>query len=228
LVDVRLFRHGPLASSSALTFLSGAGLYGGMVLLPLYWQDVRGASALSAGLLLAPQGIGALLSRPLAGGLSDKIGARSVAFAGFAIVGIATVPFALASATTNKWYLMAALLVRGFGLATVSIPLSAAAFIGLKRDEIPDAGIISRIAQQVGGSFGVAVLAVILDAALRNLGTHASSAARAATAFDQAFWWAVGFTAVALVLSLRLPGGAQPPESAPTNQDEAVTAPDTI
>jgi len=116
------------------------------------------------------------------------------------------VPFALASSTTNQWLLMAALLVRGFGLAAVTIPLSAAGFIGLRRDEIPHAGIITRIAQQVGGSFGAAVLAVILDAALRNLDTHPRTAAHAAAAFNQAFWWAVGFTAAALVLSLMLPG----------------------
>jgi EmrB/QacA subfamily drug resistance transporter len=213
LVDVRLLAHGPLASASALTFLSGAALYGGMVLLPLYWQDVRGADALRAGLLLAPQGIGALLSRPLAGGLSDRIGARWVAFTGFAIVGLATVPFALASATTSEWFLMGVLVVRGLGLAAVMIPLSAAAFAGLQRDEIPDAGVITRVAQQVGGSFGVAVLAVILDAALRDAGPHPGSAARAAMAFDQAFWWAVGFTAVALGLSLMLPG--RPPRPLP-------------
>ncbi len=87
-----------------------------------------------------------------------------------------------------------------------SIPLQAAAFVGLQRDEIPHAGIISRVAQQVGGSFGVAVLAVILDAALRHLGTDSPSAAQSSTAFDQAFWWAVGFTGLALVLSLMLPG----------------------
>ena len=203
LVDVRLLTHRPLASASALTFLSGAALYGGMVLLPLYWQEVRGTDALRAGLLLAPQGIGALLSRPLAGGLSDRIGARWVAFSGFAIIGVATVPFALASASTSDWYLMAVLVARGFGLAAVMIPLSAAAFTGLRRDQIPHAGIITRVAQQLGGSFGVAVLAVILDTALRNVGTHPSSAA---SAFNQAFWWAVGFTALALVLSLMLPG----------------------
>ena len=211
LVDVRLFAHGPLASASLLTFLSGAALYGGMLLLPLYWQDVRGVDALRAGLLLAPQGIGALLSRTLAGGLTDRIGARWVAFTGFAIVGLATVPFALASATTSEWFLMAVLVVRGFGLAAVMIPLTSAAFIGLRRDEIPHAGIITRVAQQIGGAFGVAVLAVILDAALRGLGLHPGSAAQAATAFDQAFWWSVGFTAVALVLSLLLPGRAPRP-----------------
>jgi MFS family permease len=206
LVDVRLFAHGPLASASVLTLLSGAALYGGMVLLPLYFQDVRRADALRAGLLVAPLGIGALLSRPLAGGLTDKVGARWVAFTGFLIVGLATVPFALASATTNEWFLMAVLRLRGFGLATVMIPLSAVAFDGLRHDEIAHAGIITRVAQQLAGSFGVAVLAVILDTALAKLGMHSGSGAQAVTAFDQAFWWAVGFTGVALVLSLVLPG----------------------
>jgi EmrB/QacA subfamily drug resistance transporter len=205
LVDVRLFRHGPLASASVLTLLSGAALYGGAVLLPLYFQDVRGSDALRAGLMVAPLGIGALLSRPLAGGLTDRIGARWVALAGFAIVGLGTIPFALATATTNEWFLMAVLLVRGFGLAAVMIPLSAVAFDGLQHGEIPHAGIITRVAQQLGGSFGVAVLAVILDAALRNLGGHSGPTATA-TAFDQAFWWAAGFTAVAFVLSMMLPG----------------------
>jgi hypothetical protein len=127
---------------------------------------------------------------------------------GFAIVGIGTIPFALASPTTNEWYLMAVLVVRGFGLAAVMIPLSAVAFEGLLHEEIPHAGIITRVAQQLGGSFGVAILAVILDNALRNLGTHSGSSGSAATAFDQAFWWAVGFTGVAFVLSLMLPGHA--------------------
>jgi len=206
LVDVRLFAHLPLASSSVLTLLSGAALYGGAILLPLYWQEVRGADALRAGLLVAPLGVGALLSRPLAGGLTDKIGARWVACTGFAIVAIGTIPFAFATATTNEWFLMAVLLVRGFGLAAVMIPLSAVAFDGLKHDEIPHAGIITRVAQQLGGSFGIAILTVVLGAALRNLGAHSDSSAQTATAFDQAFWWAVGFTIIALVLSLMLPG----------------------
>ena len=80
LVDVRLFAHRSVASASALLFLSGAALYGAMLLLPLYFQDVRGADALGAGLLLVPQGLGALLSRSLAGRLTDTIGARWVAW----------------------------------------------------------------------------------------------------------------------------------------------------
>ncbi|MFC4501315.1 MULTISPECIES: MDR family MFS transporter [Streptomyces] len=222
LVNIKLLAHRPLASASASLFLSGAALYGGMALLPLYWQQVRGADALQAGLLVAPLGIGALLSRPLAGGLSDRIGAKWVAFTGFAIVGLSTVPFALASTTTNKWFLMGVLVVRGFGLAAVSIPLQVAAFVGLRREQIPHAGIITRITQQIGGSFGVAVLAVILDAALHH---HPGSATQAARAFDQAFWWAAGFAALSLLLSLLLPGRT-PTEA--VKQPEAITSPETV
>lgn len=202
LVDVRLFSHRPVASASALLFLTGASLYGAMLLLPLYFQEVRGTDALGAGLLLAPQGIGTLLSRSIAGRLTDRFGARWVSVIGFAIVGVATIPFAFVSPNTNEWMLMGALVVRGFGLGAVMIPLMTVAFVGLERPDVPHASILTRIAQQVGGSFGVALLAVILQGAA--LGAHGLDGI--ADAFDQAFWWAIGFTGLAVVLSLLLPG----------------------
>jgi hypothetical protein len=76
------------------------------------------------------------------------------------------VPFALAGAATSDWGLMAALVVRGAGLGAVTLPVFATAFQGLDRGQIPDASIIIRTAQQVGGSFGSAVLALILVGAL--------------------------------------------------------------
>src|SRR6202167_4540714 len=67
LVEIRLLAKRSVASSSAALFFSGFSLYGAMLLLPLFYQDVRGATALTAGILLVPQGIGAVLSRNLAG-----------------------------------------------------------------------------------------------------------------------------------------------------------------
>lgn len=189
LVDVRLLRHWPLASASLLLFLSGITLYGAMLLLPLYFQDLRGLSALQAGLLLIPQGLGTLGSRALAGKLSDAMGARWLVVAGFLIVLLGTLPFGFADATTNQWWLMAALLVRGAGMGVVTIPLMALGFRGLARAEVPDASIITRIATQVGGSFGASVLVVILAGAAAG----ASSTAEAAGAFQTSFWWAIGF-----------------------------------
>jgi EmrB/QacA subfamily drug resistance transporter len=201
LVDLQLFRNRALTMSSLLMFLTGVALYGAMLLLPLYWQQVRGESALGAGLLLAPQGVGALASRTVAGRLTDSIGGRWVAVVGFALMTVATVPFALATSTTSTWWLMGVLVVRGLAVGAVFIPLMTGAYLGLERSQVPDASIVTRIAQQLGGSFGVAVLAVILV----NATAASQGANRLSVGFDHAFWWATGFTAVATVLSLLLP-----------------------
>lgn len=207
LLDVRLLAGRPLALSSATLFLSGIVLYGAMLLLPLYWQELRRESVLTAALLLIPQGVGSLLTRTLAGRLTDAVGARWVAAAGFAVTGLGTVPFAFADERTSVWWLGAVLLVRGMGLGTVLIPVMTVAYTGLDHARIPQASMITRIGQQLGGSFGTAVLAVVLERKL-DVG--------AAAAFDTAFWWAVAFCAAAVGLSLLLPGATAPdPAAAP-------------
>ncbi|MGK5683059.1 MDR family MFS transporter [Actinoplanes sp. URMC 104] len=206
LVDLQVLRSRPTWAATALMFLSGASLYGAMLLLPLYWQQLHGTDALTAGLLLIPQGVGSLLSRTVAVRLLDRIGARAVSIAGFAVVGLATVPFAL---TDNRAALLAALFVRGLGLGTVIIPLMAVAFVGLSHDEVPHASIVTRIAQQVGGSAGVALLAVVLA-------TSATRTGSPAAAFDVAFWWTVGFTGVAVLVSFVLPGRVDLAAAPPT------------
>jgi EmrB/QacA subfamily drug resistance transporter len=212
LVDLLLLRHWPLASASLLLFLSGITLYGAMLLLPLYFQELRGTTVLEAGLLLIPQGLGTFASRSLAGKLSDSMGARWLAAGGFLVTLLGTLPFAFAGADTNEWWLMAALFVRGIGLGAVTVPLMALGFRGLARNEVPDASIITRIATQVGGSFGSAVLAVILTGAV----AAATTPATLAGAFQQSFWWAVGFTVAGMLISLALPGKVPAAAPAPT------------
>jgi EmrB/QacA subfamily drug resistance transporter len=208
LVDIRLLRHRSVWSASSLLFLSGIAAYGIMLLLPLYLQQLRGADVLAAGLFLVPQGLGTLASRTLAGGLTDKIGARWVGVAGFAFVGLATIPFAFSTATTNEWYLMGVLFVRGFGLGAVVLPLMVASYQDLEKAEIPHSSIITRTAQQLGGSFGTAILAVVLQSAL--VANASKGTSGAADAYDQAFWWSIGFAALATLLALALPGRAKP------------------
>src|SRR5262249_46542302 len=74
LVDLRLFKNHVFTNSSVTLVLMIISVFGGMLLFPLYLQNVRGESALDSGLLLAPQGLGAMLVMPLAGRLTDKIG----------------------------------------------------------------------------------------------------------------------------------------------------------
>ncbi len=207
LVDLRLFRVRSFSAASALLFLAGLSIYGGMLLLPLYYQAARGDSALGAGLLMIPQGVGSLLPRTLAGRLTDKIGARLVVLAGTVLAAAGTVPFALAGPRPDDLLLVAALLVRGAGLGTATIAVMAGAFTGLAPGQVPSASSVTRIVQFVGGSFGAAVLvAVILGGQVAGLAAGAG-AAGLASAFGTAFWWCVGFTAVALVPALFLSSG---------------------
>ncbi|MDQ0777176.1 EmrB/QacA subfamily drug resistance transporter [Streptomyces aurantiacus] len=201
LVDVRLFRYRPLAASATLLFLSGITLYGAMLLLPLYFQQVRGTDALGAGLFLIPQGVGTFLSRTRAGKLTDRIGARQVSVIGFAVVAASTLPFAFVTGSTNEVWLMAVLLLRGIGLGAVTIPLMTVAYVGMERADVPHASVIARIATQVGGSFGTAVLAVVLHSATGD----GTTPHELAIGFDHAFWWATGFAAAGILLSLLLP-----------------------
>jgi hypothetical protein len=98
------------------------------------------------------------------------------------------------------------LVVRGIGLGAVTIPVMASAYIGLDRMEVPHASMITRTAQQIGGSFGTAVLAVILERAVAG---HASEGLGGVAAYDVAFWWSIALTVAAVVLALWLP--ARPP-----------------
>jgi MFS family permease len=203
LVNVRLLRVRSVGVSSAALFLTGACLYGAMFLLPLYYQELRGYDVLDAALLLIPQGVGSLLTRTVAGRLTDRIGARAVGVAGFALTALATVPFALAGPDTSVWWLGAVQLVRGLGLGTVLIPVMTVAFADIDPADMPDASMITRISQQVGGSFGVAIGAVVLESAVTGGHTLAHG-------FGQAFWWTVGFTVVAALASFFLPGRRPP------------------
>jgi EmrB/QacA subfamily drug resistance transporter len=216
LVDIRLLGVRSVGSSSAVLFLSGFALYGAMLLLPLYYLEVRGVTALTAGLMLVPQGIGTLVSRQIAGPLTDRIGARSIAAVGFLIVAAATVPFCFVTATTNDWMLAACLLIRGVGLGAVTMPVMTAAYVGLEHAQVAHSTVLTRIAQQLGGSFGTAVLAVILEYAVT-----VDGATDVVGAFHTAFWWATGFALIAMALCTWLPGRRQVQAAAAARRADA-------
>jgi EmrB/QacA subfamily drug resistance transporter len=203
LVNIRVLRIPSFAAAAGVFLLAGLSLYGPLLLLGLYYQEVQGKSALITGLLLAPQGIGSLLPRTLAGELTDRVGPRLVVIPGLALTVLGTLAFALAGSAPSDWLLSASLIVRGAGLGAVTIAVMAGAFQGVPHQEVPDASTMMRIVQQVGGSFGAAVLAVILASQLAD---HAVlTAAVRVAAFDTSFWWAIGFTVLALAPALLLP-----------------------
>jgi hypothetical protein len=99
------------------------------------------------------------------------------------------------------------------------MPLMVAGYIGLDKAQIPHASVLTRTAQQIGGSFGTAVLAVILEDAI------AAHHGALADGFHVAFWWSVGFAVVGVLLSLWLPGAQRtPPAPAAPGTQPALAA----
>lgn len=186
LIDLRLFGTRSFAASCALLFLSGLSMYGALLLLPLYYQQERGLSVVQAGLLLAPQGFGSLLARG-SGMLADRFGSRPVVLAGIVLTALGTAPFAFG--TTSEAVHIIALVVRGAGLSTATIAVMVGAYRDLRPEQVPDASSVTRIVQQVGGSFGAAVLAMILQR----------------QGMADAFGWTVAFAVLAVVPALMIP-----------------------
>ena len=196
-------------------------LFGSLILIPLYYQVVRHAGPLQIGLLLAPRGIGAALALPLAGSLTDKIGARSVASAGMIIAMLGTLAYTQVGPRTSDGYLAVALLVIGAGIGATITPSMAAAFQTVSRAETPRAASALNTIQRIGGAIGTTLFAIILQhtitanlpghrggtAAIATLSQHAPvhTAAALAAAFGTTFWVAVGLIAAALVPALLLP-----------------------
>jgi EmrB/QacA subfamily drug resistance transporter len=195
LLNVRLYQKATFSSASIAMFCIGAALFGGMILLPLYWQTVRFESVLITGLLTAPQGLGAAIVMPIAGKLTDRFGGGPLALLGVTLTMVGTIPFALIGAHTSILSLCLWMLVRGFGIGFAFMPAMSAAFAALRRDQLSDATPQLNVLQRVGGSIGIAVLAVVLQRSL----VDAHSLADRAAAYGSAFWWATALTAVAFV-----------------------------
>jgi EmrB/QacA subfamily drug resistance transporter len=196
LLDIKLFRSVGFSASAATTFLLGGALFGAMIVLPLYYQVARGESALSAGLLMAPQGVGAAMAMPLAGRLTDRLGGGRIALVGLLIMTIGTIPFAFITQSTSYALLAGVLVVRGIGMGATMMPAMAAAFAELERPQVPRATSALNAIRTIGGSIGTALLAVVLQHEIRGA---ARTREPLAGAFAHTFWWAVGVGAVALI-----------------------------
>jgi EmrB/QacA subfamily drug resistance transporter len=200
LLDVRLYANRIFGAASLTTFGLGAALFGAMILVPYYYQEVRHESVIVTGLLTGPQGLGMLLVMPLAGRLSQRFGGGRIAIFGVAILSLSTLPLAFIGAGTSIVTISLILVLRGVGIGFSFMPAMTAAFAALRPDQLSDATPQLNVLQRIGGAIGTAVLAVVLQRA--SAGGH--SIAHLAGAFDTAYWWSLGICVASLIPCLVL------------------------
>jgi len=202
LLDLTLFRSRGFAAASATTLLLGIALFGSLILLPLYYQLVRGADALTTGLLLMPQGLGAAVAMPLAGLLTDRSGARVVVPAGIVVALLGTLGLTRVGAATPYLSLAGALFLIGLGLGATIMPSMAVAYGAVPRAGVEQATSAVNVVQRLAASIGTALLAVVLQ---RSIAARGGGDAAVAEAFAHTFWIALLLVAAALVPALLLP-----------------------
>ncbi|HMH46708.1 MAG TPA: MFS transporter, partial [Solirubrobacteraceae bacterium] len=198
LLDVRLYANRVFAAASLTTFGLGAALFGAMILVPLYYQEIRHESVIVTGLLVGPQGLGMLLVMPLTGRLTQRYGGGRVALGGVLILSLGTIPLAFVGAGTSILYISLVLLLRGVGIGFSFMPAMTAAFSALRPDQLSDATPQLNVLQRIGGAIGTAVLAVVLQRA------SGHTLIKPASAFQTAYWWSLGIAVLSLIPCLVL------------------------
>jgi len=221
LLDLRLFRERGFASGAAANFVIGTALFGAALLLPLYFEVVRGESPFDTGLLIVPQGLGAALSISVAGYMTDKVGARKVVPVGIALALAGTAWYTQVGAHTSYVATVLALLLIGLGMGASVTPAMAASFRGLSPKAMGQATSAINVVQRFAGALGSALLAVVLQQSMAarlpaSHGEIARAGALAATsphaaqalagAFGTAFSVSFGVALLALVPAVLLPG----------------------
>jgi MFS family permease len=166
-----------------------------MILVPLYYQQVRGESVIVTGLLVGPQGLGMLAMAPFNGRLTERFGGGRVAIVGVSILCLSTLPLCFVGADTSILAISLVLALRGLGIGLSFMPTMTAAFASLRTDQLSDATPQMNVLQRLGGAIGTAVLAVVLQRA----GADAHSSAALADAFDTAYWWSLGIAVLSLI-----------------------------
>ncbi|GAA4234520.1 DHA2 family efflux MFS transporter permease subunit [Actinomadura meridiana] len=219
LIDISLFRSRAFAAAAVTNVVVAVALFGVLVLLPLYWQVVRGHGPLATGLLLVPQAVGAAVAMPLAGRLTDRLGAGIVVPTGIMLGLLGTAAYTQIHADTSPVLLAAALFVIGLGLGATIMPSMAAAYQALPGPLIPRATSAINTLQRMGASVGTTALAVILQREITDRSPDLAGSALAplpdearihiapllADAFGHAFWIALVIGALAVVPALLLP-----------------------
>ena len=163
LIDLRLFGNRNFTVAALTMFLFGGAFFGGLLLVPTYLQQVRGEDTLHAGLLLAPQGLGAMVTMPIAGYLADKYPVGRIVPFGIAIITGGMFALTQISDDTSYWgYLIPVLFVMGLGMGMTMMPLMTSALKTLTAHQVARGSTTLNIVQQVASSFGVSVISVLL------------------------------------------------------------------
>ncbi len=195
LVDLKVLKNRNFLLGCTLIFLFGVGIYSTVTVLPLFYQELLGYTAFTAGLVVAPRGLGAILGMPVIGFLSNRLDPRWLLTFGFLTFGLTTLYFGSITLAISPTTLFLPILITGFGLSFVFVPISTAAYATLKNEQIGNASGLFNLMRNIGGSIGISIAATLLT---RRADVHQNEILNSVPITGQQFQNSIGATRHAL------------------------------
>jgi DHA2 family multidrug resistance protein len=161
MLDFRILKYPMFTLTNIITMIMTIGMFGGMFLVPIYLQNLRGFSPLEAGLLMLPGAIAMGALSPISGTLFDKIGPRPLALTGMLITVITTYEFTHLTLQTSYTFIIILYTIRSIGMGLMMMPISTAGLNELPQIKNPHGTALSNTARQIAGSVGISWITTI-------------------------------------------------------------------
>ncbi|MCG0576126.1 multidrug transport protein [Lactiplantibacillus plantarum] len=217
-LQLRVFKHAEFTIAAILSSVANMAMVGAEMVIPLYLQIIHGFSAFESGLSLLAGALMMGVMSPITGRAFDRFGAKRLAILGMFLLTIGTIPFAFITRNTATVYIVVLYAVRMFGIAMVMMPATTAGMNALPVELMGHGTAVNNTTRQIASSIGTAILTSVLsnvtDATKpahsliksNPLGYQNSYFKATLNGYHAAFWVAVGFSVVGLVVAFFMKG----------------------
>jgi MFS transporter, DHA2 family, multidrug resistance protein len=162
LVNLRVFKDRNFAVGCLLMLVLGVSIYATITVLPLFYQELLGYTAFTAGLVVGPRGIGSIIGMPVIAFLGSRLDARYLLTFGFAVFGITSLIFGTANLSIGPTTFLWPIIITGFALSFVFVPITTEAYGTLRNEQIGNASGIFNLIRNIGGSIGISLTQTLL------------------------------------------------------------------
>jgi MFS transporter, DHA2 family, multidrug resistance protein len=162
LVNLRVFKDRNFAVGCMLMLMFGVSIYSTITVLPLFYQELLGYTAFTAGLVVGPRGIGSIMGMPVIAFLGSRLDARYLLTFGFVVFGITSLIFGNANLEIGPTTFLWPIMITGFALSFVFVPITTQAYGTLRNEQIGNASGIFNLIRNIGGSIGISVAQTLL------------------------------------------------------------------
>ncbi len=162
MVDLKLLKNHNFAVGCLLIFLFGIAIYSTIVVLPLFFQELLGYTAFTAGLVVAPRGMGTICGLPVIGYLSNRVDPRYLLTVGFITFGLTTLYFGNVNLGVSPTTLLIPIFITGMGLSCIFVPISMSAVGTLSNQQMGNASGLYNLMRNIGGSIGISLAQTLL------------------------------------------------------------------